>query len=263
MRSPSLGPAFVATVFLLFTEACDRPYLITSEPDGGGGGAGGFTIPPGGAPGGPGGAGGGAGGARSDARVDPAPGSRDGPAPVGTPDAPAREVAVGSPPDSGPDRPADTATDAVVMVRACEQINCPDLLQLTAACTSHDSVCTSEEVSSTLSNYCYENDVRKQSTRVYSGSDDGAFVTTMAVKKPDGSDCYTLVMTGSSEDEVEGWAFQRPGGQEVARGEWNKEEDVLTLICGGVRYVLGDIGCPGTDGEPEPGQCDEGDCELP
>ena len=37
---------------------------------------------------------------------------------------------------------------------------------------------------------------------------------------------------------------------------------MLTLICGGARYVLGDIGCPGTDGEPEPDQCDEGDCDI-
>ena len=70
-------------------------------------------------------------------------------------------------------------------------------------------------------------------------------------------------MTGSEESDLERWVFKAPSGQEVARAEWDKEEDLLTLICGGVRWVLDDIGCHGSDGEPEPDQCSEGECDIP
>ena len=150
-----------------------------------------------------------------------------------------------------------------VMVNDCLQINCPQLFQLTTACNAHESSCTGDEVSSTLSNFCHENGVKKQSSRVYSGPDLVDYTTTMRVQKEDGNPCYILVMSGTSGGELESWTFQTPTGQEVARGEWDEALNQLTLICGGVRYILDEVGCPGTDGEPEPDQCDEGDCSIP
>jgi hypothetical protein len=275
MRTPSVGAAVGVTLFVAATWAwgCDRPHQLTSGSTGGIGGAGGGLSGIGGIGGGPGvggggggaGRGGGGGSERLDVALDRATGGGPGGGP--SPDSSSGGLAPDSvgnpPPDSGPDLPPDAMTDAVVEVTTCAQINCPQLTQLAADCNTHEVSCTSEEASPTLSNYCYENDVAKQSTRVYSGSDDGEYTTTMRVSKPDGSSCYTLLMNGSSDTDVETWVFRDPAGAEVARGEWNKEEDRLTLICGGVRYVLGDIGCPGTDGEPEPGQCDEGDCSIP
>jgi hypothetical protein len=270
----SAWPVLVSGVALIlsFTSGCDRPHQVTMTVDSGGQGgtAGRFVLP------GTGGMGGstGAGGAGSsgdpypDAR-QPGAGGAGGTAPTDGPSAPGLDVApsdrpVVTPPPGPPDAlPPDTMTDAIVTVTSCEMINCPQLALLTAECSGNDSECTANEVSSTLSNYCHDNGVKKQSTRIYSGDDEVDYTTTMRVKKPSGSDCYTLVMTGSEESDTERWVFRSPAGQEVARAEWDKEEDVLTLICGGARWVLDDIGCPGTDGEPEPEQCSEGDCDIP
>jgi hypothetical protein len=276
MRSAWPGSACGVALFLSLTSACDRPHLVTNTVDSGqgAGGTGGRFVLPGSA------GSSGSGGApapgdpypSADARLDRTPGSggaagipgsTDGPVaspPLGA--APADGPAV-SPPDAGPATPPDTNTGTVVMVTACETINCPQLMQLTAGCSGNDSECTANEVSSTLSNYCHDNGVTKQSTRIYSGEDEVDYTTTMQVRKSDGSACYTVVMTGSEESDLERWVFRSPAGHEVGRAEWDKDEDVLTLICGGTRWVLGDIACPGTDGEPEPDQCSEGDCDIP
>jgi hypothetical protein len=251
---------------------CDRPHLITGMGMGmgmagaGGGGAGGWSLP---GIGGSGGTPGGApiSGAGPDARADPAvaeAGTRppDGPTGAG-PDVPGAEASGPGRADSGPGPSPgpEAGSGGMVLVKDCAQIICPELTQLTEECSGNDSECTSNEVSSTLSNYCHDNGVKKQSIRMYSGPTE--YTTTMRVKKQNGSDCYTVVMSSSDDDELESWIFQTPTGREVARGEWNKEEDILTLICRGVRYVLQDIACAGSDGEPAPDQCSEGDCEIP
>jgi hypothetical protein len=151
----------------------------------------------------------------------------------------------------------------VVRVTSCSQINCPQLTELASRCTANDSDCVNEDVSDSLTNYCHDNGVSKQSVRVYSGDNGVDYTTTMRVLDDEGDACYTLVMRGTSGGVLERWVFHSPDGDEVARGEWNKDDDLLTLICGNVRYVMDNIACPGTDGEPESGQCEEGECFVP
>jgi hypothetical protein len=270
MRSAWPGSAYGVALFLSLTSACDRPHLVTQTVDSGAAGTGGTFVLPGSA------GSSGSGGASTpgdpypppDARLDRTPGAGGAAGASGATDGPPAPPPLDAGPADGPAAPPpdaapDTVTGAVVMVTACEMINCPQLMEVTAECRGNDSECTANEVSSTLSNYCHDNGVTKQSTRIYSGPDEVDYTTTMEVRKSDGSDCYTVVMTGSEESDLERWVFRSPAGQEVGRAEWDKNEDVLTLICGGNRWVLGDIACPGTDGEPEPDQCSEGDCEIP
>jgi hypothetical protein len=176
-----------------------------------------------------------------------------------TPDAPVPDSGTGS------SIPPSTTTGNVVTVNECSQINCPRLTALATECDASQSACEMDSMSSTTSNFCHENGVKKQSTRVYSGDDGTEYMTTLRVRKPGGDPCYTLQMSGHDEGDVEYWVFESPAGEEVARGEWSRSSDQLTLICDGVRFLIGPVGCPGTDGEPAPDECNdaEGNCEFP
>jgi hypothetical protein len=219
------------------------------------GGAGGATGGAGGSTGGAGGATGGSGGST---------GGTGGGAPDASPDT---MVTVDAPPQVDqmvtPDMASDMAplpdTSSTVMVNDCNQLNCPALTALAAECNSSEAACTFQSPSETVTNYCHVNGVKKTATTTYSGPDGSNYHIVMPVKKQNGTACYTLEMDGNDNTDIENWTFKAPGGTEVARGEWDKGDDQLTLICGGVRYVIGDIGCPGTDGQPE-GQCTAGAC---
>ena len=172
------------------------------------------------------------------------------------PDAPAL------PPDAPPPPPPD-APPTVVMVTNCSQINCPSLTALASQCNGNDTTCVSE-VQMTLpmgvTNYCHSNQVKKYAVTTYSGPNGENYNTVMEILKPSGEDCYTLELSGSDNNPLQNWIFKSPAGQELARAIWNESQNQLTLTCGGVSYIIGDVGCPGTDGQPE-GQCTPGTCD--
>jgi hypothetical protein len=276
MRTPSRGSVFgIACLVSAGMLGCGEPHnLVGNGMTDSGGGGGGFAIPAvpplssGGGAGGTSGSGGtgGSGGYGPNPFVDARP-IGVGPSADGPPDGPV----VALPDAAAPDAPPDTAVypdaiiNSVVTVTHCSQINCPQLTALASQCDANDQACEMDSLSASVDNFCHDNGVKKQSTRLYSGPAGQDYMTTMRVMKSDGSACYTLVMNGNDDEDTEYWVFRSPSGQELARAEWNNDLDQLTLLCGGVRYVIGQVGCPGTDGEPEAGQCEDagGACEIP
>lgn len=236
---------------------------------GGAGGSGtGGAVNRGGAGGGTGGVA--AGGAVGDAGGDmtavggaPGAGGADAPAAVDV----ASDIAVVV--DMQPDLPApppDTAP-TTVMVSACSQFNCPALTNVASACVAHlDEVdCTYETTMQNPkhTNYCHTNGVKKLARTVYSGN---SYTTTMDVRKPDNSACYTVVIAGSGSgtSDVQNWTYRSPSGQQLATAVWRASDEVLTISCNNVNYVIGDVGCPGTDGQPDDAdaaQCTAGNCD--
>ena len=112
-------------------------------------------------------------------------------------------------------------------------------------------------------NYCHVNGVKKQARTTYAGT---GYTTEMQVKKPDGSDCYSLqiVGSGSGTADVQNWTFRNPAGAQLATAVWRAMENRLTVQCDGVNYVIGDVGCPGTDGQPDEtsADCPDGTCSF-
>jgi hypothetical protein len=154
-----------------------------------------------------------------------------------------------------------------VTVTECSQINCPALTNVAVACDASAETlsCMTEvemELPTRIQNYCHSNGVKKFATTTYSGSQGENYRTVMRVTKPTSGDaCYTLEMVGNDNMAVENWTFKSMSGAELARGLWNKDMNVLTLICGGVNYVIADVGCPGTDGQPDDDECTMGACQ--
>jgi hypothetical protein len=226
------------------------------------GGSGGSAGGSGGAAGGTGGATGGTGGAT--AGTGGATGGTGG-ATGGTGGSPAPDMA--TMPDLPPDLPPDMPSGGTVTVTACSQINCPALTSAAMACdaSAENLMCTTEvemEDPIRVQNYCHSNGVKKFARTTYSGSNGENYHTVMRVTKPTSGDaCYTLDMTGNDNMPVENWIFKSTSGAELARGLWNKDTNVLTLICGGVNYVIDDVGCPGTDGQPDDDECTAGTCQ--
>ena len=151
------------------------------------------------------------------------------------------------------------------MVSACSQINCPQLLDVASQCAANESDC-SYEVKMTdpnrVTNYCHENQVKKFATTTGTGGT--AYRTIMEVVKAGGAACYTLEINGtaSGSADVQSWTFKNPAGTELATATWRASNEQLTIHCGGVNYVIGDVGCPGTDGQPNDGDdCSAADCE--
>jgi hypothetical protein len=163
------------------------------------------------------------------------------------------------PPDLPPDMNATT-----VQVTQCSQINCPGFTSVVNQCAAFDASCTYEtsmELPQKHTNYCHSNGVKKAARTVYSGN---AYTTTMEVQKANGDDCYTLVIAGTGGTaDVQTWTYKNPAGATVGTASWTASNGQLTIRCDGVNYVIGNIGCPGTDGQPDDGNdCTSASCDL-
>jgi hypothetical protein len=170
-----------------------------------------------------------------------------------TPDAP---VTIDTAPDVT--TPVETAP---VTVTACNQIACPDLMNLVTTCNGSGSACTaamSVAGQVTTTNYCHANGVKKTATY-----NDTTKLISMRVKRPNGTDCYTLDMTPGANSMSENWTYKLPGGTVLGTAvAQNPPGSLITLKCSGNTYVIdtAQVDCAGTDGQPGPGECANGAC---
>jgi hypothetical protein len=161
-------------------------------------------------------------------------------------------------------RPArDVATvDGVVMAKTCADVHCPALFDVARQCNAHGSECRRENASApgadtTITRYCHANGVKKIATGSYSNR---VWRTSLQVMAANGRNCYELDMSTMEGTNVEQWLFRLTSGEVLARGSWNSVTGRSYLTCEGVTYDVSATDCPGTDGEPGPGECARGTC---
>ena len=112
-------------------------------------------------------------------------------------------------------------------------------------------------------NYCHSNGVKKVANI---GAGSGASYSTRVevFKANSGDDCYTLEITGtgSGSTDMQNWTYKSPAGATLATATWRASDGRLVIRCDNVDYVIGDVGCPGTDGQPDDmsAECPAGTC---
>jgi hypothetical protein len=165
-------------------------------------------------------------------------------------------------------RPIDASSDArfgsdtVVVSRTCSDVLCPGLFEVTRACSGHESSCRAQVESApgaaiTVTRYCHANGVKKVARTSATAS---SFRTAMQVLAASGRGCYLLDMSTKAGSALEHWVFRLWSGDVLARGSWNPVNGKTLLTCDGVTYDVSATDCPGTDGEPGPGECSKGAC---
>jgi hypothetical protein len=164
------------------------------------------------------------------------------------------------------DLPPDTQASSTVMVNDCAQFMCPQLTSIASQCQASETTCVHSKNGADQTNYCHSNGVKKVAHIVSAGG--SAYTTTMEVFKANsGDDCYTLVIqgTGGGANDMQNWTFKSPAGATLATATWRASDERLVIRCDNVDYVIGDVGCPGTDGQPDDTgtECPVGTCSEP
>jgi hypothetical protein len=162
------------------------------------------------------------------------------------------------------DLPPDTQATSTVMVSDCAQFMCPQLTSVASQCQASETTCTHSKEGTDQTNYCHNNGVKKVARTTYSGS---SYTTIMDVFKANsGDDCYTLEIRGTGgTPDMQNWTFKSTAGATLATATWRSDTTQLTIRCDNVNYVIGNVGCPGTDGQPDDtsAECPAGSCSEP
>jgi hypothetical protein len=143
---------------------------------------------------------------------------------------------------------------------------CPQLTSIASQCQASETTCVHSKPGGDQTNYCHSNGVKKVAHTSSSGG--SGYTTTLEVFKANsGDDCYTLVINGTGgASDMQNWTFKSPTGATLATATWRASDSRLVIRCDNVDYVIGDVGCPGTDGQPDDMDADEcpaGTCSAP
>jgi hypothetical protein len=162
------------------------------------------------------------------------------------------------------DLPPDTQAATTVNVSDCAQFMCPQLTSIASQCQASETTCTHSKEGADQTNYCHSNGVKKVANTTYNGN---AYTTIMEVFKANsGDDCYTLEIRGTGgTPDMQNWTYKSTAGATLATATWRSDTGQLTIRCDNVNYVIGNVGCPGTDGQPDDtgAECPAGACTEP
>jgi hypothetical protein len=165
------------------------------------------------------------------------------------------------PVDLPPDSPPPVTT---VNVSDCAQFMCPQLTSIASQCQASETTCLHSKVGADQTNYCHSNGVKKVAQTTFNGN---AYTTIMDVFKANsGDDCYKLEIRGTGgTPDMQNWTFKSTAGATLATATWRSDTSQLTIRCDNVNYVIGNVGCPGTDGQPDDttAECPAGTCSAP
>jgi hypothetical protein len=185
------------------------------------------------------------------------------PVPVPSPDA---AVDGPTPPDAPPDPPAppDTAppissSDGPAVATSCPTA-CPGLFSVTSQCDVGEQACTVAMPVDTddmkVRNICYTGGIKKTATETYPTGT--SYLVSLAVKKADGSACYTIDVSGEDGAPETSWLFRTPGGQELGRVIVTDTSTTLTCQASAAVFDISQADdCAGLEGEDE---CTAGAC---
>ena len=143
---------------------------------------------------------------------------------------------------------------------------CPQLTSIASQCQASETTCVHSKPSGDQINYCHSNGVKKVA-HIGAGSGTSYTTTVEVFKANSGDDCYTLEIngTGAGATDMQNWTFKSPAGATLATATWRASDGRLVIRCDNVNYVIGDVGCPGTDGQPDDmsAECPAGTCTSP
>jgi hypothetical protein len=161
------------------------------------------------------------------------------------------------------DLPPDTQA-TTVNVSDCAQFMCPQLTSVASQCQASETTCVHSKEGADQTNYCHSNGVKKVANTTFNGN---AYTTIMEVFKANsGDDCYTLEIRGTGgTPDMQNWTYKSTAGATLATATWRSDTGQLTIRCDNVNYVIGNVGCPGTDGQPDDtsAECPAGTCSEP